>query len=61
MKKLPLTFGAALQIAAPPHKARKKVNLTKLANADTGTDPPDNGSDLQETKSILRTSDPFVH
>ena len=61
MKKLPLTFGAALQIAAPPHKARKKVNLTKLANADTVTDPPDDGSDLQQTKSMLRTYDLFVH
>ena len=37
MKKLPLTFGAALQIAVPPHKARKEINLTKLANDDTGT------------------------
>ena len=61
MKKLPLTFSAALQTAAPPHKARKEVNLTKLANADTGTDPPDDGSDLQQTKSMLRTYDLFVH
>ena len=61
MNKLHLTFGAALQIVAPPQKERKEVNLTKLANANTGTDPPDTGSDLQQTKSMLRTSDPFVH
>ena len=60
MKNLPLTFGAAFQTAEPSQRAIKEVNLIKLTNAETGTDPPNIGKDSQKAKSMLRTSEPFV-
>ena len=59
MKKLPLTFGAAFQTAEPPQRARKEVNLIKLTNAETGTDPPKTFTDSKIAKSMVKTSDPF--